>query len=311
MRIYLFGIMLWMCFCYQAQAQITPLSLYNEIASLHTSSDARYSAIQSLAQQHGQPKSHTKDAFQTTTGDTTNKPTQIIEQHPVAAETHAEDYQRRGIVIALKRIKINARSDAVISKLHIKAGELFKKDDLLIEFDCSVERAAIEEARLTHEVAKFNYELKKRDAAEGLLQPQELELLKLKTDLALTKLNHQRERIKNCRLLAPFSGRVIKIPVSVHETVATLTPIMEVVDNQPLHFRVFLPWKWLEWLTVGDLAEIEIMEKNYPAELVELSQEADPLDQSIKALLKLQSQDGLIIGMNGIAKFNRQTTSRH
>ena len=181
--------------------------------------------------------------------------------------------------------------------MHTKEGAPFEKNDLLIEFDCASERAALEEARLAHEVAQFNYAAKIAVAADTL------GLLKLNAELALATLNRLRERIKNCRLLAPFGGRVLKILVQEYETVTTLNPVMEIVGNEPLHFRVFLPWAWLKWLALGNTAEVEVMGQNYPAELVELSQEIDPLDQSVRALLKFQSEGGLRIGMNGVAQF--------
>ena len=233
-----------------------------------------------------------------------NEQAETMQQMPATAAKSVENYTRRGIVLAKNRLKINSQISATISKLHTEEGEQFNKNDLLVEFDCSIERAALEEARLSHEVAKFDYEAKQREAAEMPVSPQSLELLKLKTELALTKLNNIRGRIKNCRLLAPFSGRVLKILVREYETTAELAPVMEVIDNQPFYFRVFLPWVWLKKLSVGDTVKVDIMGKNYLAELSDLSQEVDPLDQSIKALLRFKSQDGLKLGMNGIAKFN-------
>ena len=226
------------------------------------------------------------------------------QQVPTNADTSIENYNRRGIVIAKNRLKINSQVGATISKLHVAEGVQFNKNDLLIEFDCSIERAALEEARLSHEIAKFDYNKKQREAEEMPVSPSTLELLKLENELALTKLNHIRERTKGCRLLAPFTGRVLKILVSEYETAAKLEPVMEVIDDQPFYFRVFLPWRWLKNLSIGDTAKINIMGEDYPAELANLAQEVDPLDQSVKALLKFKSQDKLKLGMNGTAEFN-------
>ena len=232
-----------------------------------------------------------------------NEQTKQLKQAVETAGKSVKNYTRRGIVTAKNRLKINSQISATVSKLYAEEGAQFKKNDLLIEFDCSIERAALEEARLSHEVAKFDYDKKQREAEEIPVSSQSLELLKLKTELALTKLNHIRGRMKNCRLLAPFSGRVLKVLVREYETAAALAPVMEVIDDQPFYFRVFLPLIWLQKLSIGDNVKIDIMGKNYPAELSDLSQEVDPLDQSIKALLRFKSQDGLKLGMNGIAKF--------
>ena len=233
-----------------------------------------------------------------------DKQAEPVQQTPATAAKSVESYTRRGIVLAKNRLKINSQISATVSKLHSEEGMQFKKNDLLIEFDCSIERAALEEARLSHKVTKFDYDTKQREAEEMPVSPQSLELLKLETELALTKLNHMRERIKNCQLLAPFSGRVLKILVGEYETATALAPVMEVIDDQPFYFRVFLPWIWLEKLSIGDTVKVDIMGKNYPAELSDLSQEVDPLDQSIKALLRFKSQDKLKLGMNGTAEFN-------
>ena len=293
MRICLLSIAVLCGFGYQAQAQSPSVFFDKQIIVAQPA--YQYADTHATQRKQNTTKPKAASSPKTPKANNANKEAQ--------PKTAVVSHQRRGIVIAKNQVTINSRIDAVVSKLHIEEGQQFEKNDLLIAFDCSIERAALEEARLSHQVAKHNYETAQREAEEISVAPQKLELLKLKTELALTKLNHLREHIKHCRLFAPFNGRVIKISIQEHETTDPRTPLLEIVDDQALHFRVFIPWAWLQQFAIGDSAEIEIMGRNYPAKLVALSEQADPLDQSVKAILKLQSQDGLIIGMNGVARF--------
>ena len=296
MHIYIYILVLCFGFCYPIHAQTATAPFNNEVS-------AYFVVNQLIAQKQDKAEIEIKEnPPRIQKINNAKKRTTKIEQKQTN-ETSREVYERRGIVIAKNRIRINSQIDATVSKLHVAEGEQFKKNDLLMEFDCSIERASLEEARLSHEVVKFEYTAKKREAEEMPIPSETLELLKLKTDLALTKLNHLRERIKYCRLFSPFAGRALKILVQEHETADALAPVMEIIDDQALYFRTFLPWSWLKWLSVGDTVEVEVMNKNYLAELAELSEEVDPLDQSIRAILKFQSQDVLMIGMNGVVKF--------
>lgn len=215
----------------------------------------------------------------------------------------AETYQRRGVVVAGKQIRLASRMDGLVSAVHVKLGDQFAKNDLLIEFDCSVERAALEEARLLHEMAKFDYVVTLRKRKENAIGNEEFELSQLKMEVALAKLNHFREQIDSCRLLAPFGGRVLTLDVQPHQSVVTLQPVIEIVEQGPLYFRLFLPWAWQQWLSVGDLVDVAIIEQHYQAELIDFSSEVDTVHQSVTARLRFPSEANLPIGISGVASF--------
>ena len=230
---------------------------------------------------------------------TPQPPISKIRKAPAAAET----YQRRGVVVAAKQIRLTSRVDGVVSAIQVKAGQPFEKNDLLIEFDCSIERAALEEARLLHEMAKFDYNVKLRLVKDNATSTEEFELSQLKMEVALAKLNHLRERVATCKLFAPFAGWVLKVDVQQHQSVVHLQPVIEIIEKGPLYFRLFLPWAWQQWVSVGDRVAVVIAGQSFQAELSDFSPEVDAINQSVKALLRLPPEADLPIGASGIARF--------
>lgn len=225
--------------------------------------------------------------------------------HAAATQTEPLSWRRSGIVAAVRRVRLGARMDAAVSALHAREGERYRQGDMLVEFDCSVERAALEEARIAFQLAKLGHKTKKREYENREITEEQADMAALQSEAALAALNRMRERVKYCAITAPFDARVVKVFAAEHEEVAAHKPVVEIAEDTALQFHLLLPWAWLQWLSIGDEFDVRIAGRDYRARLKHLAPEADPVDKSLAAIARILDADNrLVIGMSGTARFN-------
>ncbi len=245
-------------------------------------------------------------AATTATTATTAPPQDAVAEEQAAPRV----YQRDGIVAPTRRARLGARLDAAVSVLHAEQGRRFQRGDVLVEFDCSVERAALEEARIAHRLAKFNHNAKRREAENREVSKEQVELAGLQAEAALAALNHARALSKYCTIVAPFDALVIKVFVAEHEEVEALEPVVEVAEDAAPHLHLLLPWDWLAWLSPGHEFDVRVAGRDYRARLERLAPEADALNKSVAAVARiLDADEKLLIGMSGVARFAAPETA--
>ena len=219
-------------------------------------------------------------------------------------QSAAQVYKRGGIIAPARRARLGARMSAAVAVLHAEQGRRYKRGDVLVEFDCSVERAMLEEARIAHRLAKFDYNAKRREAENREVAREQAELAGLRAEAALAALNRARASAKYCTITAPFDALAIKVFVAEHEQVEALKPVVEVAEDAALRLHLLLPWDWLSWLSLGHEFDVRVAGHDYRARLERLAPEADALDQSVAAVARiLDADEKLLIGMSGVARF--------
>ena len=121
--------------------------------------------------------------------------------------------------------EITSPVSGVIETIHVQAGKVIKKGDLMLEFDTSLINSNLSEARAELELAKINLSEAKKEyeRAEELYDRtvlSEHDLQKAKVEYsgataqyarAKNQLIHAQWQVTHSKLYAPFSGRVINV----------------------------------------------------------------------------------------------------
>lgn len=213
------------------------------------------------------------------------------------------------VIIPSQKATFSSPMVGKISSLPFEEGEIFKKGDTLFSYDCTVQRAVLKEKNAAKNAAWAEYISTKK--LKELNSASELELtLSLmefrKTDAAVEIIE---EKIKNCRLKAPFNGRVIERMVNLYETTNEGQEMMSVVSTDNLHARMLIPSQWLSWLTIGTELSVTIheYEETYPAKIIRIAGTVDEVSQSIPVIAEIsQNTEKLLPGMSGTANFNNK-----
>lgn len=193
-----------------------------------------------------------------------------------------------------------------VRSVNLSLGQSFAKGRVLVAFDCDEQNARLNMSDAELASARESHEAKLR--MQGLQQAGEVEvaLAASAVERARAQVALYRAQLAQCSIVAPFSGRAVKIAVKPYQGVNQGQPLLEVVSDGPLKLRLNAPAKWVTWLKRGTPFEVHIDEtgKSYKARVVALNGRIDAVSQSIELEGEFtQKAPELLAGMSGVATF--------
>lgn len=177
-----------------------------------------------------------------------------------------------------------AEIGARVERIAVREGDRFAKGQVLISFDCSVQRANLAEARASVSAADKTVAVNKR-----LLELQTIG--KLESDVAQAELDKAKAKdaagaavVAKCNVPAPFDGRVVEQKVRAQQFVQPGQALLDILDDSVLELDFVVPSKWLVWLKPGHGFQVAIDEtaRTYPVKLIRVGARIDPVSQSVK-----------------------------
>lgn len=177
-----------------------------------------------------------------------------------------------------------AEIGAKVEKIGAREGERFSRGQVLISFDCSVNRAQLDEARATLSAANKTVAVNKRLLELQTVGKLETELSEAEADKARAKVAAMNAMVSKCSIPAPFDGRVVEQKVRGQQFVQPGQALLDILDDSVLELDFVVPSKWLVWLKPGNAFQVIIDEtaKTYPVKLTRIGARIDPISQSVK-----------------------------
>jgi RND family efflux transporter MFP subunit len=225
---------------------------------------------------------------------------------PAAAEDSAQLELSRGIVRSLDEAWLSSDLGLPIEFLPLKEGESFRRNDVLVRFDCSTLKAQLKaaDARLQAELIglKNNKQLKAHNAIGQF----DVDISEAKVDQAEAERDVIAVSVQRCEIKAPFDGQVAQLGVHLHEVPERGARFMQVLDSTALEVDMILPSAWLKWLKPGAAFEIHIdeLQEARSAEVVRIAAAVDPVSQTVKVVGRLTGETGRVQpGMSGSLTF--------
>ena len=219
----------------------------------------------------------------------------------------AEVYQVQAVLTAQRSAVISGAMDGVLRKLPFNNGDLFKKGDVLVSYNCRFEQAKFKEILAQLKIASRQAEayerLKELDAVA------EIEYVSILQDFEKAKavLEQTKSRLSLCTIKAPFDGRVTDKTANKYEAVKSGRVLMEISSNDPLQVELLVPSVWLRWLNIGTGLRISIHEtgRTYDAQIKRIHGKVDPVTQTAYVVAEIsQYEEELLPGMSGQAIFD-------
>lgn len=194
-----------------------------------------------------------------------------------------------------------------ILEIPLEDGDRFREGDLLVAFDCSQQRAQLARANAQLRAARNTLEGKQRLAEMNAigtveLRNSEAEKMKAEADIAYLRVGMQQ-----CRITAPYDGRVVHYAVRPYQSVQAGHELVEIMDDAPLSLEFRVPSPWLSRLEPGHrfAVHIEDVGETYPVRLLRTAVRVDPVSQTVRAVGEI---DGhyveLLPGMSGTVQLN-------
>ena len=219
---------------------------------------------------------------------------------------NAAENEARAVIKALDRVLLSSELTGRITSLPRRAGDAFKKGDLLVAIDCDLYQAQAAKvsaehkgARLKLENAKQLHELRSIGALE--VTTAESDFAQTQAALRIAQLNAER-----CTIRAPWPGRVVAVHVKPYENVRQQQELIEIINDRQFEAEIVVPANWMRWLKPGTPLKLRVDETGTTAsaKVTAITPAIDAVSQTVVLRAALVDGSQLIPGMSATAVFN-------
>lgn len=217
----------------------------------------------------------------------------------------------RGVVRPVNEATISTDLQARVALVGFREGAAFNAGDMLVEFDCRrhrAELAAADAQKREMELALDNNLVLNEHRAIG---KHDVEISRARVEKAAGEADALRARVDDCRIVAPFSGRVAELAIHVHEVPPAGKPFLKIIDDTALEIEIIMPSDALRWLRRDQPLSfvIDELKHAFPARITRIGAAVDPISQTVKVIARFESGadiSGVLAGMSGGAEFPAQ-----
>ena len=193
-----------------------------------------------------------------------------------------------------------------IKKINYGLGDNVAARAVVLEFDCEEQDAQLEAAAAEYRGARETHLTKLRLQALGAAGELEVTVAASAADKARSQINLRESQLAYCKIVAPFTGRVVKLRAKLAESVALGQPLVDVVNPGSLKAQLYVPAAWLTWLKPGTPFTVKTSQdgRTYRARVSKLNARVEGVSQSLELEARFEgSTQGLLPGMVGTAVF--------
>ena len=222
-------------------------------------------------------------------------------QRPMANPAMAR-HDIRAQLMPRRYTTIAAEIGAKVSSLPVPEGGAFRAGQMLVQFDCSIQKAQLDKAQAELDGAEQTLQSNLRLEQLNSVGQLELDLSKSAVGKAKADVGANKAVLAKCQVAAPFSGRVAEQKVREQQFVQPGQALLDILDDSVLELEFLVPSVWLRWLKVGGAFDVQIDEtrKTYPARFTRIGARVDPVSQSVKVAAAIHGKfPELMAGMSG------------
>jgi RND family efflux transporter MFP subunit len=208
---------------------------------------------------------------------------------------------------------IPARETTVVSQMVGRVDRLggdlgapVKAGAPLVVFDCGELKAREGIADAELDAARQQLDTKTQLKSLNAAGDTEVQLAATAVNRARAQLDLAKHQAAQCRIDAPFAGRIVKLHVKPFQSVSVGQPLVEMVAAGPLKLRLNAPSRWLAWIKPGTTFRIQVDEtgRAYPATVTAINGRVDAASQSVEVEGAVKGAfPELLAGMSGTAVF--------
>ncbi len=221
------------------------------------------------------------------------------------------------ILFPLQNAVVSSLVDAVVSKYNIKEGESFARGDIICLLDkrryeqiYHKTKAAYDESLVDCQYSADRLVRNQKLYKKGIIGDDELEKSKLDNSVSLMKKKSAmadmimaKLNLDACKIIAPFTGRLVRQVVHEHEFVRSSQPILSIINDTKLLAVMHLPSRLKNSVKLGQKLKIRIDEtgKLYSGQIYEIAGDIDPGSRTFSIKLLINNKERLLAaGMSGV-----------
>ena len=203
-----------------------------------------------------------------------------------------------GTLRASQGVTLSAEVSGTISKIHFESGQTVRQGYLLFELDTSTERAQLESAKASAELAEVNLKRTQELRASRSIAQSELDTAEARAKEAKAALSQIQAQLEKKVIRAPFSGRLGIREVDLGEFLNPGSPVVSLQSFDPIYMDFSLPQQQLSKVEVDYPVRLTV--DTYPDVVFEGTVEAvDPelnlANRMFRVRATLANKDGKLV----------------
>ncbi len=220
--------------------------------------------------------------------------------------TSLDDRDISVLVTSGDETTLSSQMAGKIRKVNYGLGDNVAAKAVILEFDCEEQVAQLDSAAAEYRGARETHLTKLRLQALGAAGELEVTVAASAADKARSQINLRDSQLAYCKVVAPFTGRLVKLKVKLAESVALGQPLLEMVNPGSLKAQLYVPAAWLGWIRPGTQFSVKTAQdgRTYRARVSKLNARVEGVSQSLELEARFEgSTQGLLPGMVGTAVF--------
>lgn len=219
----------------------------------------------------------------------------------------------RVLVSPVREAKLASQMSGRIVAMSVQEGGAFARGATLVEFDCEQQRAQQEAARAVLLRATSSLEAREELLKHSAVSDLDVTLARADQSEAQAHVRQADVAVRDCKVVAPYAGKVARRLANLYENVSQGTPLLEIQESAGLKLEALVPSYSLNWLQPGFVFTVHIdeLDRDVQAVVTGIGSRIDPASQtvSIRAALKGRAS-GVLPGMSGSALWSRVTAEK-
>ena len=225
-----------------------------------------------------------------------------VEGAEVVRDTLVLSVNASGQAEAWRRTTLTAEVGGRVERLPVREADRVAADELLLAFDPTDQRLALEraEARLAQAEADYREKLLFDEDLDPEVRAERARAQRLKSGLTEAEIavREARLNLERTRIRAPFPGRVASIDVVPGQRVAQGTELLKVVDLDPIKVEVQVLEGELAHLAPGASAELRFSafpEEVFTGTVETINPLVDERTRTAKVTVVVPNRDGRVL----------------
>ena len=222
-------------------------------------------------------------------------PPEAVATSAVQASERTPTLDAVGTVTAVQGVTLNAEVAGTIRRIAFESGTSVQAGAVLVELDTSVERAQLQAAEASLELARINLESGKSLVEHGAMPKNQFSGLEAVSKQSQAEVGRLQAVIAKKTIRAPFTGRTGLRMVNLGQLVGNGDAIVSLQSLDPVYVDFGLPQQRLSQLSVG--AKISVVTDVFPdetfaGELSAIHPEVDQATRSVRLRATLKNPGG-------------------
>ncbi|HEB81869.1 MAG TPA: efflux RND transporter periplasmic adaptor subunit [Gammaproteobacteria bacterium] len=198
------------------------------------------------------------------------------------------------VVDAIQKADISFRVSGKIIKIHVREGDLVKKDQVLAELDPTDFTITLKDRKASFQTAKANFDRAASLVDKGAISRADYDEIRAKYYSARSSLEEAEQNLRYTRLRANFDGLIARRHVENFEEIHTSQTIFSLEDVSALKIKIDVP----ENIMIATTRERRyrfyalfdsIPGQRFPLTFLESTTKADPKTKTFKVTLKMDA----------------------